>query len=57
MTISWQKVKDTIVNHKEAHYGQFLDLEMVVDHLRNQNKEMDTEEAVIRFLHELSKAK
>ena len=44
-----------ILDDEDAQYGKYFDLEMLLDHISEENKEMDREEAVIRFLYELSK--
>ena len=44
-----------IREYEDAKYGKYFDLEMLLDHLSEENKEMDREEALIRFLYELSK--
>ena len=44
-----------ILEDKEAQYGQFVDLEMLIEKLSEQKSEMEGEETVLRFLYELSK--
>lgn len=55
MEISFSKVKDIVKGHGEAQYGQYIDMEMILEDLKEKKGEMDGEEAVLRFLHELSK--
>ena len=55
MEVPFSKVKDIIKGHKEAQYGQYIDLEMVLEDLQEKNNEMDGAEAILRFLHELPK--
>ena len=55
MNISFQKAKRILMDNKDAHYGQYVDLEMVLDHLKDQREDMDGEEAILRFLHEIAK--
>lgn len=56
MNISYSKVKKMVADYKEAQYGQYFDLEMLLENMEGENKEMDGEEAVLRFLHELSRS-
>ena len=55
MEISFSKVKQLIRNDEEANYGQFVDLELLLEDLRSKNKEMTGEEAVLQFLYEITK--
>ena len=55
MEISFSKVKEIIQNNEEANYGQYVDLELLIEDLSENNLEMDGEEAVLRFLYELLK--
>jgi hypothetical protein len=55
MNISFQKAKQIVMDNKDAHYGQYVDLEMVLDHLKDQREDMDGAEAILRFLHEIAK--
>lgn len=55
MEISFHKIKNMVLEDKEAQYGQFVDLEMLMEKLSEQKSEMEGEETVLRFLYELSK--
>jgi hypothetical protein len=55
MHISYSKIRQMVKEFKEAQFGQYLDLEMLLEHLAEHNSQMDGEEAVLRFLYELSK--
>ncbi len=55
MEISFHKIKNMVLEDKEAQYGQFVDLEMLIEKLSEQKSEMEGEETVLRFLYELSK--
>ena len=55
MELSFSKAKHMVDEDKEAQYGQFIDLEMVLEKLSEQTPEMEGEETVLRFLYELSK--
>ncbi len=55
MDISFSKVRDKVKENSESQYGQYIDLEMILEELQGKKKEMDGEEAILRFLHELSK--
>jgi hypothetical protein len=45
-----------VEGHKEAQYGQYFDLEMLLEHITEQKKEMDGEEAILRLLYEFSRS-
>ncbi len=55
MALSFSKIKDMVNEDKESHYGQHIDLEMLLEKLSEQKHEMEGEETVLRFLYELSK--
>lgn len=55
MEISFQKAKRIVKEDEEAQYGQFVDLDMILDGMRSKSDVMTGEEAILRFLHELSK--
>ena len=55
MEISFEKAKRIVEEDKEAQYGQFVDLDMILDRIRSECDVMTGEEAILRFLHELSK--
>ncbi len=55
MELSFSKAKHMVDEDKESQYGQFIDLEMVLEKLSEQTPEMEGEETVLRFLYELSK--
>ncbi len=55
MEISFEKAKKIVKDDKEAQYGQFVDLEMILDSMGSDSDVMNGEEAILRLLHELSK--
>ena len=55
MDISYSKVRELLKEYKEAQYGPYIDLEMLLEHLAEKGTEMDGEEAVLQFLEQLSK--
>lgn len=56
MEISYSKVKRMVEGFKEAQYGQYFDLEMLLEHITEQKEEMDGEEAILRLLYEFSRS-
>ena len=55
MELSFSKIKDMVDENKESQYGQFIDLEMLIEKLADRKPDMEGEETVLRFLYELSK--
>ena len=55
MNVSCPKAKQMIEDFKEGQFGHYVDLEMLLEHLEEQEERMSGEEAVLRFLYELSK--
>ena len=55
MEISFDRTKQIVKDEKEAQYGQFVDLGIVLERLKETNDSMNGEEAILRFLYELAK--
>ena len=55
MGISFTNIQKMIEDFEEGQFGQYFDLEILIEHLREENNEMDANEAFLLFLHELSK--
>jgi len=55
MELSFPEIKTMVQDCKDAQYGQYVNLELLLSRLVQERKEMDGAEAVLRFLYELSK--
>jgi len=56
MEVSWVKIQDMIRRLGEEDFSQTIDLKTILDQMERESREMSGNEAVLRFLYELSQA-
>jgi hypothetical protein len=54
MEVSWVKIQDMIRRLGEGDPSQAIDLKTVLHQIESESREMDGDEAALRFLYELS---
>lgn len=52
---SFSKVKDLLIQSNASQQGEHFDIKALLEELERENQYMTKEEALVRFLYELSK--